>query len=336
MACADRHQVPAGGALAVDRDGFSAAVTRAISRGAADRAAARGRRRAAARRTGAASSWRRARSPPPAWQQAVADLAGEEHLAFFDAIAPIVHKDSIDFDKAWYQSRYDKVGPGGNGLDYINCPARSRPVRGLRRRAAERARRRSFKAWEGTPYFNGCLPIEVMAERGRETLRHGPMKPVGLTNPRNPDRQALRHRPAAPGQRARHALQHGGFPDEAEARRPGGGVPHHPGAGVGRNSPASAACTATPSSTHHAPARQPHAAQGHAAPALRRADHWLRGLCRECRRGPHGGPHGGGRAPRRRSRSPCRPPPPPSAPSSTTSPAATSPRSTPVRPRSSP
>ncbi len=184
MACADRHQVPAGGALAVDRDGFAAAVTRAI----ADEPLIEIRREAidglppedwtsVIVATGPLTS--------PGLAQAIATVGGEEHLAFFDAIAPIVHKDSIDFDKAWYQSRYDKVGPGGNGLDYINCPLDKVQYEAFVD-ALLSHETTSFKAWEGTPYFNGCLPIEVMAERGRETLRHGPMKPVGLTNPRDP------------------------------------------------------------------------------------------------------------------------------------------------------
>ena len=184
LACADLHLVPAGGALAVDRDGFSAAVTQAI----ADEPLITVRREvvdglppedwsSVIVATGPLTS--------PGLAQAIADVGGAQHLAFFDAIAPIVHKETIDFDKAWYQSRYDKVGPGGNGLDYINCPLDRDQyeafVDALLSREAI-----SFKAWEGTPYFNGCLPVEVMAERGRETLRHGPMKPVGLTNPRNP------------------------------------------------------------------------------------------------------------------------------------------------------
>ena len=184
MSCADRHQVPAGGALAVDRDGFSAAVTRAI----AEEPLIEVRREAidglppdhwdsTIVATGPLTA--------PALAEAIARLGGEEHLAFFDAIAPIVHKDSIDFDKAWYQSRYDKVGPGGTGLDYINCPLDRDQYEAFVDALLTRETT-SFKQWEGTPYFNGCLPIEVMAERGRETLRHGPMKPVGLTNPRNP------------------------------------------------------------------------------------------------------------------------------------------------------
>ena len=184
MACADRHQVPAGSALAVDRDGFAAAVTSAI----ASEPLIEVRREVVDG------------LPPEAWTEvilatgpltspglatAIANLTGEEHLAFFDAIAPIVYKDSIDFEKAWFQSRYDKVGPGGNGLDYINCPLDHARYDAFVDALLTRETT-SFKEWEGTPYFNGCLPIEVMAERGRETLRHGPMKPMGLTNPRDP------------------------------------------------------------------------------------------------------------------------------------------------------
>src|SRR6201999_3696981 len=124
--------------------------------------------------------------PSPALADTVRGLTGEDSLAFFDAIAPIVHRDSIDMSAAWFQSRYDKVGPGGTGADYINCPMTKeqydRFVGALI--AGEKT---EFKEWEtNTPYFDGCLPIEVMAERGRETLRYGPMKPVGLTNPNDP------------------------------------------------------------------------------------------------------------------------------------------------------
>ena len=118
----------------------------------------------------------------PALSDAIRSLTGEDALAFFDAIAPIVYRDSIDMDVAWFQSRYDKTGPAGSGADYINCPlARSdydNFVDALL--AAEKSSFRDFET--ATPYFDGCLPIEVMVERGRETLRHGPMKPFGLTN----------------------------------------------------------------------------------------------------------------------------------------------------------
>ena len=114
------------------------------------------------------------------------ELTDENALAFFDAIAPIVHRDLIDMSVAWFQSRYDKVGPGGTGADYINCPMNREQYDGFVD-ALLSGEKTEFKEWEtNTPYFDGCLPIEVMAERGHETLRHGPMKPVGLTNPHDP------------------------------------------------------------------------------------------------------------------------------------------------------
>jgi len=120
----------------------------------------------------------------PALSEAVAKLTGQDSLAFFDAIAPIVHKESIDFDKAWFQSRYDKVGPEGDGKDYINCPMDESQYEAFIQALID-AEKMEFREWEkDTPYFEGCMPIEVMAERGSETLRFGPMKPVGLTDPR--------------------------------------------------------------------------------------------------------------------------------------------------------
>src|SRR5205085_1286733 len=117
---------------------------------------------------------------------AICELTDENALAFFDAIAPIVHKDSIDMSVAWFQSRYDKLGPGGTGADYINCPLTHEQYDAFVD-ALIAGEKTNFKEWEtNTPYFDGCLPIEVMAERGRETLRHGPMKPVGLTNAHDP------------------------------------------------------------------------------------------------------------------------------------------------------
>ncbi|MCK1306905.1 MULTISPECIES: methylenetetrahydrofolate--tRNA-(uracil(54)-C(5))-methyltransferase (FADH(2)-oxidizing) TrmFO [unclassified Bradyrhizobium] len=189
MRAADANQVPAGGALAVDRDGFSAAVTKAlndhplieIARGEV------------------------AGLPPAEWSNvivatgpltsapladAIRELTDENALAFFDAIAPIVHRESIDMSVAWFQSRYDKVGPGGTGADYINCPMTKEQYDGFVA-ALVAGEKTEFKEWEtNTPYFDGCLPIEVMAERGPETLRHGPMKPVGLTNPHDPTTKA--------------------------------------------------------------------------------------------------------------------------------------------------
>src|SRR5215213_8917897 len=189
MSAADANQVPAGGALAVDRDGFSAAVTKALN----DHPLIE------IRRTEIDGL------PPQEWgnvivatgpltsaplAEAIRGLTGEESLAFFDAIAPIVHRDSTDMSVAWFQSRYDKVGPGGSGADYINCPM-TREQYDAFVDALLSGEKTEFKEWEiNTPYFDGCLPIEVMAERGRETLRHGPMKPVGLTNAHNPSVKA--------------------------------------------------------------------------------------------------------------------------------------------------
>jgi len=188
MRAADSHQVPAGGALAVDRDGFSAAVSAAL---AAQPLITLERGEVAL--------------PPDDWDSviiatgpltspdlaaAIRALTGEDALAFFDAIAPIVHRESIDLAQAWFQSRYDKAGPGGSGADYINCPL-TREQYDAFIDALLAGDKTVFHDWESsTPYFDGCLPIEVMAERGRETLRHGPMKPFGLTNPRAPDVKA--------------------------------------------------------------------------------------------------------------------------------------------------
>ena len=185
MACADANQVPAGGALAVDREGFSAAVTARI---AAEPLISLRRAELAGLPPADWDNVIVATGPltSPALAAALAALTGADALAFFDAIAPIVHRETIDMDVAWFQSRYDKVGPGGTGADYVNCPMTREGyeafVAGL---AAARAP--DLPPHErDTPYFNGCLPIEVMATRGVETLRHGPMKPFGLTNPRDP------------------------------------------------------------------------------------------------------------------------------------------------------
>lgn len=185
MRSADAHQVPAGGALAVDRDAFSDAVTKALEDHpliTIDRTEVAGLPPAEWRNVIVATG--PLTSAPLA--DSIRELTDENALAFFDAIAPIVHKDSIDMETAWFQSRYDKVGPGGTGADYINCPM-TREQYDAFIDALLAGEKTDFKEWElNTPYFDGCLPIEVMAERGRETLRHGPMKPVGLTNPRDP------------------------------------------------------------------------------------------------------------------------------------------------------
>ena len=182
MQAADRHRLPAGTALAVDRHGFSATIQATleslpnvtISREAVDAI------------------------PPADWHDVIiatgpltsdalaariGALTEETALAFFDAIAPVVYTDSIDFDKAWFQSRYDKSSGDGDGKDYINCPLNESQYSNFINALLD-GDKVPFKDWErDTPYFEGCLPIEVMAERGPETLRFGPLKPVGLTNP---------------------------------------------------------------------------------------------------------------------------------------------------------
>jgi methylenetetrahydrofolate--tRNA-(uracil-5-)-methyltransferase len=185
METADTHKLPAGSALAVDREGFAATITAALE---AEPLIAIDRNEVAV--------------PPQEWDSvilatgpltspALADSirarTGEDALSFFDAIAPIVHRDSIDFDIAWFQSRYDKAGPGGTGADYVNCPL-TRAQYDAFVDALLAGGKTAFRDFEtATPYFDGCLPIEVMAERGRETLRHGPMKPFGLTDPHRPE-----------------------------------------------------------------------------------------------------------------------------------------------------
>jgi methylenetetrahydrofolate--tRNA-(uracil-5-)-methyltransferase len=184
MVAADANKLPAGGALAVDRDGFAAEVTRALE----------------AHPLIAISREEVGGLPPPHWDSvivatgpltspelagAIQALTGEAELAFFDAIAPIVHAESIDMEICWRQSRYDKAGPGGGGADYINCPLDKSQYEAFLA-ALLAAEKTVFKEFEATPYFEGCLPIEVMAERGPDTLRYGPMKPVGLSNPHRP------------------------------------------------------------------------------------------------------------------------------------------------------
>ncbi|QTC89777.1 methylenetetrahydrofolate--tRNA-(uracil(54)-C(5))-methyltransferase (FADH(2)-oxidizing) TrmFO [Brevundimonas goettingensis] len=184
MASAHDHQVPAGGALAVDRDGFSQAVTAKLE---AHPLVTIEREEIAGLPPEEWDSVIVATGPltSPALAEAILKLTGEESLSFFDAIAPIVHADSIDFDIAWRQSRYDKEGPGGDAAAYVNCPMNKEQYDAFIDALID-GPKAEFKEWENVPYFDGCLPIEVMAERGRETLRHGPMKPVGLTNPRDP------------------------------------------------------------------------------------------------------------------------------------------------------
>jgi methylenetetrahydrofolate--tRNA-(uracil-5-)-methyltransferase len=183
MAAGDKTKLPAGGALAVDRDAFSADVTRRLE----------------AHPLITISRAEVAGLPPSDWDSvivatgpltspdlstAIAGLTGETELAFFDAIAPVIHYDSIDTSIVWRASRYGKMGPAGTGADYLNCPMTKAEYEAFID-ALLSAEKTVFKEWEAnTPYFDGCLPVEVMAERGRETLRFGPMKPVGLDDPR--------------------------------------------------------------------------------------------------------------------------------------------------------
>jgi methylenetetrahydrofolate--tRNA-(uracil-5-)-methyltransferase len=213
MASAAPAQVPAGSALAVDRDVFADAVTAALAAHplitvareevkSLDELLTHARRErepSGSKTTGAEQCEPEgSRSNPkassvifctgpltsPALADSIRNLTGEDSLAFFDAIAPIVHADSIDFDIAWKQSRYDKEGPGGDKAAYVNCPMDQAQYEAFIA-ALNAAPKTEFKDWEkDTPYFEGCLPIEVMAERGLDTLRFGPMKPVGLMDPR--------------------------------------------------------------------------------------------------------------------------------------------------------
>ena len=183
MRAADAHKLPAGGALAVDRHGFSAAVQAELL---AHPLVELRREEVAGLPPADWDSVIVATGPltSPALAEAIRTLSGEESLAFFDAIAPIVHHESIDLSIAWKQSRYDKGGPAGDGADYLNCPMTRDEydafVAGLL--AGDKT---EFKEWEhNTPYFNGCQPIEVIAASGPQTLRFGPMKPVGLRDPR--------------------------------------------------------------------------------------------------------------------------------------------------------
>ena len=188
MACGDAHQVPAGGALAVDREGFAQAVT---ARLLAHPLVTLVRGEVAGLPPADWDSVIIATGPltSPDLSAAILELTGEGELSFFDAIAPIVNLDSVNMDVAWRQSRYDKEGPGGDAAAYINCPMDKAQYEGFidALLAGDKA---EFKDWEHVPYFDGCLPIEVMAERGRETLRYGPMKPVGLTNAHDPQTKA--------------------------------------------------------------------------------------------------------------------------------------------------
>ncbi|MEM6761036.1 MAG: methylenetetrahydrofolate--tRNA-(uracil(54)-C(5))-methyltransferase (FADH(2)-oxidizing) TrmFO [Pseudomonadota bacterium] len=189
MAMADRHKLPAGGALAVDRDPFAQSVTDTLM--AHPNVTVQYGEITDLPRDG---QWIIATGPltSSALGQAIANETGAEALAFFDAIAPIIYADSIDMDQAWMQSRYDKGDTEEERTAYLNCPMDKAQYEAfidalLAADKTEFHEGEASSSPDPTPYFDGCLPIEVMAERGRETLRHGPMKPVGLTNPHAPD-----------------------------------------------------------------------------------------------------------------------------------------------------
>ncbi len=182
MAMADTHSLPAGGALAVDREAFARAVTDRL-RAHPNICVEPGEITALPDE----GHWIIATGPltSEALARSIQSVTGAEALAFFDAIAPILHFDTIDLSKAWFQSRYDKGETEEQQKAYLNCPM-DRDQYEAFIDAILAAPKTEFHEGETAGYFDGCLPIEVMAERGRETLRHGPMKPVGLTNPHQP------------------------------------------------------------------------------------------------------------------------------------------------------
>ncbi len=187
LTAGDIHKVPAGGALAVDRDAFALEVTQRLHNHPLITFEPG---EITALPAGDGALWLIATGPltGSGLAEDIRKHTGEDSLAFFDAIAPIVHTDSINMDVAWFQSRYDKEGPAGTGKDYINCPLNKEQYLALIHELTH-SEYSDFKEWEvNTPYFEGCMPIEVMASRGVETLRYGPMKPVGLTNPHTGER----------------------------------------------------------------------------------------------------------------------------------------------------
>ena len=183
MSSADAHRLPAGGALAVDREPFAETITARLR--ALPNVQVSGEEITELPDQG---HWIFATGPltSATLAQAIAQETGADALAFFDAIAPIVYFDSIDMSQAWMQSRYDKGETEEERTAYLNCPM-TRDQYEAFIDALLAADKTEFREGETAGYFDGCLPIEVMADRGRETLRHGPMKPVGLTNPHQPD-----------------------------------------------------------------------------------------------------------------------------------------------------
>jgi methylenetetrahydrofolate--tRNA-(uracil-5-)-methyltransferase len=186
ISTAEKHRLPAGGALAVDRDAFAASITDALN--AHPRISVCYGEVSQLPRDG---TWIVATGPLTsiALGEALQAETGAEALAFFDAIAPIIYADSVDMSQAWMQSRYDKGETEAERKAYLNCPMTKEQYENFID-ALLSADKTEFHEGETAGYFDGCLPIEVMAERGRETLRFGPMKPVGLTNPHAPGEKA--------------------------------------------------------------------------------------------------------------------------------------------------
>jgi len=182
MEAADKTKVPAGGALAVDREGFSAYITEKL-RTHTNIEIIHQEWQSLPKEENGLSIIATGPLTADSLAQSISEAVGGEKLSFYDAIAPVIYKESIDFNKAWYQSRYDK----GDKYDYINCPLNKEQyeefVQDLL--AGEKA---EFHDFEKPTYFDGCLPIEVMAERGKDTLMYGPLKPVGLTNPHSAEK----------------------------------------------------------------------------------------------------------------------------------------------------
>lgn len=186
MEMGEKHRLPAGSALAVDREAFSQAVTDRITTHPLI-TVERDEITSLPSKDWGCTIIATGPLTSGALSRAILAETGQDNLAFFDAIAPIVYKDSIDFSQAWFQSRYDKGGTETERKAYLNCPMNKIQYETFID-ALLAAKQTGFKEWEkSTPYFDGCLPIEVMAERGRDTLRFGPMKPVGLTNPHAPN-----------------------------------------------------------------------------------------------------------------------------------------------------
>ncbi|MES2492064.1 MAG: methylenetetrahydrofolate--tRNA-(uracil(54)-C(5))-methyltransferase (FADH(2)-oxidizing) TrmFO [Pseudomonadota bacterium] len=186
MAAADAARVPAGSALAVDRAAFSAGIEAALT---AQPTLELVRERVDALPDAGLTIVATGPLTAAALASSIGAATGADALAFFDALAPIVYRDSVNMDVAWMASRWDKsadasLALGGDGRDYINCPLDKEQYLAFRE-AMLAGEKTEFKEWEAnTPYFDGCMPVEVMAARGEDTLRFGPMKPVGLDNPR--------------------------------------------------------------------------------------------------------------------------------------------------------